>query len=87
MLWLQLRFSEKNNDKNVFLRLKYFLSGNDLSKPTVFILNIQTDRQTWANSEDPDQMPPNAASDQGLHLWFASHPTVLETSAGNEILG
>ena len=25
------------------------------------------DRQTWANSVDPDQMPQNVASDQGLH--------------------
>ena len=25
------------------------------------------DRQTWANSVDPDHMPQNAASDQGLH--------------------
>ena len=24
-------------------------------------------RQAWANSEDPDQTPQNAASDQGLH--------------------
>ena len=24
-------------------------------------------RQTWTNSEDPDQTPQNAASDQGLH--------------------
>ena len=26
-----------------------------------------SDRQTCANSEDPDQTPQNAASDQGLH--------------------
>ena len=25
------------------------------------------DRQAWANSVDPDQMPQNASSDQGLH--------------------
>ena len=25
------------------------------------------DRQAWANIVDPDQMPQNAASDQGLH--------------------
>ena len=24
-------------------------------------------RQSWANSVDPDQTPQNAASDQGLH--------------------
>ena len=27
------------------------------------------DRQAWANSVDPDQMPQNATSDQGLH-WL-----------------
>ena len=26
-----------------------------------------SDRQTYTNSVDPDQMPPNAASDLGLH--------------------
>ena len=25
------------------------------------------ERQAWANSVDPDQMPQNVASDQGLH--------------------
>ena len=25
------------------------------------------DRQAWANSVDPDQMPQNVASDQGVH--------------------
>ena len=25
------------------------------------------DKQAWAKSEDPDQMPQNAVSDQGLH--------------------
>ena len=25
------------------------------------------DRQVWVNSADPDQMPQNVASDQGLH--------------------
>ena len=27
------------------------------------------DRQAWANSVDPDQIPQNAESDQGLH-WL-----------------
>ena len=27
------------------------------------------DRQAWANSVDPDQIPHDAASDQGLHCW------------------
>ena len=26
------------------------------------------DRQAWANSVDPDQMPQNVASDQGPHI-------------------
>ena len=26
-----------------------------------------SDRQAWANGVDPDQMPQNVASDQGLH--------------------
>ena len=35
-------------------------------KITVLTLCIWTDRQTLANSVDPDQMLQNAASDQGL---------------------
>ena len=34
------------------------------------------DRQAWANSVDPDQMPQNVASDQGPH-FFATHPTLF----------
>ena len=37
---------------------------------TVFLLSIRLRwlvRQAWANSVDPDQMPKNAAFDQGLH--------------------
>ena len=32
-----------------------------------------TGKQDLENSADPDQMPQNVASDQGLHL-FATHP-------------
>ena len=28
---------------------------------------MYSDRQAWANSEEPDQMPQNVASDQSLH--------------------
>ena len=33
-----------------------------------------SNRQAWANSVDPDQMPQNAESDQGLHgfLWSSN---------------
>ena len=31
-----------------------------------------SDRQTWANSVDPDQMLQNAASDLGLHCLDSS---------------
>ena len=32
-----------------------------------------SDRQAWANSVDPDQMPQNVASDQDLHCLPLSH--------------
>ena len=42
------------------------------------------DRQAWANSVDPDQMPQNAASYQGLHcLPLAQH--YLDKSRGSKI--
>ena len=41
------------------------------------------DRQAWVNSVDPDQMPQNAASDQGLHRLPLT--TILDTLAGSKI--
>ena len=32
----------------------------------VFTLSIGTGRKAWANSVDPEKMPENEASDQGL---------------------
>ena len=32
-----------------------------------------SDRHTWADREEPDQMLQNAASDQGLHCLPLSH--------------
>ena len=42
-----------------------------------------SDRQTCANSADPDHTPQNAASDQGLYCLPCSHSAVLRTSTGN----
>ena len=33
----------------------------------VYLLLLSSWTYIWANSVDPDQMPQNAASDQGLH--------------------
>ena len=42
------------------------------------------DRQASSNSVDPDQMPQNVASDQGLHcLPLIQH--FLDTSTGSKI--
>ena len=35
----------------------------------ITLLTLYSDRQDWANSLDPDQMPQNAASDQGLYCF------------------
>ena len=32
-----------------------------------------SDRQAWTNNVDPDQMPQNTASDQGLYLLLHIH--------------
>ena len=37
------------------------------AQPDLGIDHKYWDRQAWANSEDPDQNPQNAASDHGLH--------------------
>ena len=39
----------------------------------VFFLCIQILKETTANSGEPDQTPPFAASDLGLHCWAMSH--------------
>ena len=41
------------------------------------------DRETWANSVDPNQMLQNAVSACGLQ--FATHTSVLDSSAGCKI--
>ena len=38
----------------------------------------------WAYSVDPDQMPQNVESDQGLHI-FAFTQQCLDTSTGSEM--
>ena len=42
------------------------------------------DRQAWANSVDPDQMPQNVASDQ-VYIFCHSSNTILNTSTDNKI--
>ena len=39
------------------------------------------DKKAFANSVDPDQMPQNAASDQGLH--YLPYRNILDTSRGS----
>ena len=39
----------------------------------VLFLCIQILKETTANSGEPDQTPPFAASDLGLHCWPLSH--------------
>ena len=41
------------------------------------------DRQTWANSVDPDQMQQNGVSDQGLHCLSSSF--ILDAWTGSKI--
>ena len=41
------------------------------------------DRQAWAIGIDPEQMPQNVASGQGLHCH--SFSTILDTSTGSKI--
>ena len=43
------------------------------------------DRQAWANSVDPDQMPRNAASDKRLYFCVPLSQQILDTSEGSEI--
>ena len=40
--------------------------------------------QAWANCVDPDQMPQNVASDQGLHCLPLIHQ-ILDTSTIGEM--
>ena len=42
------------------------------------------DRQAWVNSVDPDEMPQNVASHQGLHcLPLIQH--FLDTTSGSKL--
>ena len=51
---------------------------------TTITLSINWDRQACANNEDPDQLPQNAASDQGLHcLVLIRH--ILNISTGSRM--
>ena len=43
------------------------------------------DRQAWANSVDPDQMPQNVASDQGLQCLPLIQHNFLDTSTRSKI--
>ena len=36
---------------------------------------MDLDRQAWENSVDPDEMPQDVASHQGLQ--FATHPAII----------
>ena len=57
MLWVLIRMSNHN-----------ICFHAEIGK-TVYSNNPKYwDRQAWANSVDPDQMPHSAASDQGLHF-------------------
>ena len=51
-----------------------------------------SDRQAWANIVDPDQMPQNAASDQGLHCLplsqqFYTHSKVVKWTCWRGVEG
>ena len=56
----------------------------DLFKFTDSIYIMYLDRQAWANSVDPYEMPQNVVSHQGLHcLPLVQH--VLETTLNNKL--
>ena len=42
-------------------------------------------RQVWANSVDPDQMPQNVASDLGLHCLLLIQHYLDQTGKGNKM--
>ena len=56
-----------------------------LSKPITeyHIYQLYSDRQTWANSVDPDEMLQNAASHQGLHC-LPLIQQFLDTTSGSK---
>ena len=45
---------------------------------------MYSDRQAWANSIDPDEMPQNAASHVGLHC-LPLIQQFLDTPSGSEL--
>ena len=45
---------------------------------------MYSERQAWANSEDPDEMPQNAASHQGLHC-LPLIQQILDTTSGSKL--
>ena len=45
---------------------------------------MYSDRQAWANSLDPDEMPQNAASHLGLHC-LPLIQQFLDTTSGSEL--
>ena len=45
---------------------------------------MYSDRQAWANSIDPDEMPQNAASHLGLH-YLPLIQQFLDTTSGSEL--
>ena len=48
------------------------------------IYHKYSDRQAWANSIEPDEMPQNAASHLGLH-WLPLIQQFLDTTSGSEL--
>ena len=54
--------------KCIMINIFLFLHENNMFWVTDYhIYHKYSDRQAWANSVDPDEMPQNVASHQGLH--------------------
>ena len=53
---------------------------------TLLLYHIYLDRQAWANSADPDEMPQNAASHQGLHYLPLIHLLLVTVLASKSYL-
>ena len=68
-MYLLLHQNYLVSNKNFYLKAtsNEYPHGKFRSKPEYQNNPKYWDRQAWANSADPDQMPQNVASDLGLH--------------------
>ena len=66
----------------MFSAKKYIVYHSLLHRFGFCINHKYLDKQVWANSVNPDQMPQNVASDQGLHC-LPLVQQILDTSKGD----